>query len=344
MKTELIVSLASLLTVAGIYWFVPLMTRGNVFFSAAVDSDYRNSTEGRRLLRSFRIALLLWTALAGGFAVLLAGGEHRPVVAEMLPLFLLPGGVGFIYWRCFRTVHRRFGSTQHELRSASLELQTRRSPFNWWLAALRFLILLGTAIYLQLHWTEIPQQFPHHWGANGQADAWSSKTWLGVYAPLIAGAWFNLFFLGLAWLTWREARKSTMREVTVRIIEIVCYPMTLIFVMVALMPLVAHSSGFPLAIWTAPLLMLACVAVLIYWSYTKLSASADSEDETPEPQSDDYWKAGMFYFNPEDPAIFVAKRVGIGYTLNFANKRSWLMVAGFIVAVGFPVLLFTRRG
>ncbi len=37
------------------------------------------------------------------------------------------------------------------------------------------------------------------------------------------------------------------------------------------------------------------------------------------------WK-GIFYSNPEDPAVFVPKRFGIGYTLNFGNPWSWVVL------------------
>jgi uncharacterized membrane protein len=47
----------------------------------------------------------------------------------------------------------------------------------------------------------------------------------------------------------------------------------------------------------------------------------------------------MFYFNPADPAIFVEQRFGIGYTVNFANRATWVFF-GVIVALSFsPMLL-----
>ena len=63
----------------------------------------------------------------------------------------------------------------------------------------------------------------------------------------------------------------------------------------------------------------------------------------PEPQSDSYWKAGMFYYNPDDPAIFVSKRVGIGYTMNFANKVSWLVMLGILLMALLPALLLKAK-
>ena len=42
------------------------------------------------------------------------------------------------------------------------------------------------------------------------------------------------------------------------------------------------------------------------------------------PPDEDY--RGIFYSNPDDPALFVPKRFGIGYTLNFGNPWSWMRV------------------
>jgi uncharacterized membrane protein len=45
---------------------------------------------------------------------------------------------------------------------------------------------------------------------------------------------------------------------------------------------------------------------------------------------DRFWKLGQFYFNPADPAVFVEKRFGLGYTCNFARPASWLLIGGFL--------------
>jgi uncharacterized membrane protein len=36
-------------------------------------------------------------------------------------------------------------------------------------------------------------------------------------------------------------------------------------------------------------------------------------------ENDEFWKWGIMYNNPNDPTIWVEKRVGIGWTLNFAH-------------------------
>jgi uncharacterized membrane protein len=51
-------------------------------------------------------------------------------------------------------------------------------------------------------------------------------------------------------------------------------------------------------------------------------------DRTP----DECWKFGQLYFNPDDPAIWVEKRAGVGYTLNFGRPASWAILLAITAA------------
>jgi len=68
----------------------------------------------------------------------------------------------------------------------------------------------------------------------------------------------------------------------------------------------------------------------------KMREPGEAMDPTPE----ECWKGGIVYFNPNDAALFVEKREGLGYTLNFANWWSWAFMLGLgaVVASGFVVL------
>jgi uncharacterized membrane protein len=58
-------------------------------------------------------------------------------------------------------------------------------------------------------------------------------------------------------------------------------------------------------------------------------------DGTP----DQCWKLGFLYINPADPAIFVEKRLGIGYTCNFGNRTIWPFLGLILLFSLIPVLL-----
>ena len=61
--------------------------------------------------------------------------------------------------------------------------------------------------------------------------------------------------------------------------------------------------------------------------------SLESTMETPAK----CWKFRVLYFNPDDPALFVTKRYGVGYTLNFGNPWSWAVLVLIVLAVVLPL-------
>lgn len=55
---------------------------------------------------------------------------------------------------------------------------------------------------------------------------------------------------------------------------------------------------------------------------------------------DRQWRSGVFYYNVTDPSLFVAKRYGIGWTLNFARPLSWVLI-GVILLLGVSSIVIT---
>jgi uncharacterized membrane protein len=118
---------------------------------------------------------------------------------------------------------------------------------------------------------------------------------------------------------------------------------------VALVAQAAGLRGNAVGLWIGlpVLLMLVLVMALIRGGQGGSQASASSAtvptsvwmspvgDHTP----DSCWKWGMFYVNGDDPALFVEKRCGIGYTLNFGHKVSWLILAVPLALAALTVIV-----
>ena len=66
------------------------------------------------------------------------------------------------------------------------------------------------------------------------------------------------------------------------------------------------------------------------------AGAAPVGDRTP----DACWKWGLLYVNPADPSILVEKRFGIGYTLNFGNRWTWVVLALLLLAPAAGFILF----
>jgi uncharacterized membrane protein len=57
--------------------------------------------------------------------------------------------------------------------------------------------------------------------------------------------------------------------------------------------------------------------------------------------ADRNWLGGLVYFNPDDPAMFVEKRIGIGYGLNFGRLGAWVFI-GVILLIPVAVVLIPK--
>jgi uncharacterized membrane protein len=69
-------------------------------------------------------------------------------------------------------------------------------------------------------------------------------------------------------------------------------------------------------------------------SRTRASASAERRPAPPIFRDDDrYWYAGIFYINPDDPMVFVPRRHGFGWTVNFGHPKGRLFMFGILLLV-----------
>jgi hypothetical protein len=59
-----------------------------------------------------------------------------------------------------------------------------------------------------------------------------------------------------------------------------------------------------------------------------------------ERGGDNFWRWGLFYYNPSDPTLFIQHRSGPGYTMNFANMMAWPVV---LLVVADLVFLFLQH-
>ena len=103
-----------------------------------------------------------------------------------------------------------------------------------------------------------------------------------------------------------------------------------------------------------PVLLLICgvliaVVLILFWhpqrSRTKASTRADRWPTSTVFRDDDrYWSGGIFYNNPDDPALFVPKRYGLGWTLNFGHPQSKLFLIGILLLLLLPIVIAILGG
>lgn len=58
------------------------------------------------------------------------------------------------------------------------------------------------------------------------------------------------------------------------------------------------------------------------------------------PNEEDCWHLALFYYNPKDKRLFLPKRTGLGWTINFAQPLAIviliLAIVGLVALIGRP--------
>ena len=73
-----------------------------------------------------------------------------------------------------------------------------------------------------------------------------------------------------------------------------------------------------------------------------VSLGMATDEQESEWRNSDNWRLGIFYSSDRDDRMFVPKRFGIGWTLNFAHSGSRFLV---LIILGLPLaVMYLRRG
>lgn len=309
----------------GLFFAIPNMTRRELLFAIPVPPGFRDGPVGRLAILMFR-AIVAAVALAGISALLFSPNRFLDRTATVVPIaIVLAGGLGF-YWQ-----NRRMApfAVQFALRH-EVELTTlpERLPRFTWLAIVPFLVLTTAAAWLFFNWQRIPERFPMHFDATGQPNRWAERTIRGVYGPLVFGAGLCAWILITALASWFGSRRLRSRSVMLGSLIAVQCLLGILFALIALQPLL----GIP--VWVIALSPIAFLVPLLTIMTRKLSEPSEPMDPTPN----ECWKASIFYYNPNDAALVVEKRGGLGYSFNFANRWSWVLLIGLVFIIASNIL------
>jgi uncharacterized membrane protein len=328
---------------------LPNLWRPDNLFSVTIAEDARQHPEVRALIARWRI----YNALIGLVAA--AACTVTGLLPPSASLFLLPVLL-LVYFITMPAIYVAFhrqalafalpaqGATP---RVASLRPRPsgRLIPSWWELVPLTVIAL--TVILLALRYPTTPAVVPTHFDPTGHADGFAPKS-IWSYFNIVGvqlGVWVILTLFGVGLSRSRVAPSAGATGASYRLIwarlVFVIKTGTLIFLSIAdLLPTSTQEPGAlagPLAVLPIALLVtilaLTLTLALRYgqsgWRQRRRTGSPMTArgDATP----DSAWKGGVFYYNPDDPALFVEKRYGLGWTLNFGHPQAKLVLIGVLV-------------
>jgi uncharacterized membrane protein len=220
-----------------------------------------------------------------------------------------------------------------DIRTASVEPASDRLPGGVLLQVGPFVILALGALWLAAHWDQLPARLPIHWNIRGEVNRTVARSIPGAALPLLLGASLSLMMLGMQVAILRGAPRADMRPAMLRLLLAGEY-------FVALICCGVLASTVTSGRLLAPVLAASFAGVLALLVVTFLIVR--NAAPTP-PRNPNAWR-GPFYVDRDDPALFVPKRFGVGYTFNFGNPLAVAMaVGGLVIPLLFALLALSVR-
>jgi uncharacterized membrane protein len=203
-------------------------------------------------------------------------------------------------------------------------------------AMLPFALIIGCDSWAQAHLAQLPERLIVHWNINGP-DRWLTTTphTLRVVLGTTALSCLVPAAAAIGILCWSDRRPlpptAAVRVWRIRLFAALLLILCEYFAIIPPALSLLNAPASAMRIWGTSLtiVLIVCLVALLHAGHQATRAVEEADARTGSRQEG--WRGGIYY-NPNDRALWVEKRVGIGWTLNFGNPWSWLMLA-LILAV-----------
>lgn len=340
---------------------VPRYSRRGLLFGVYVGEEAHDS-EPARSLRARWTGWLVLVLLIAVAAAIVSGPLGLGEYARFAPILLLLGFSATFTWAHF--VARRMAVQSHAPSVAVLEATEPHTLFQSLTLALVLVVGVAIFAYAVVAYADLPPSLPTEFDETGQVTRWIEKSigavlllpfmtlafggFLAVLAILMTGAKRSLRHPQTA--VSAEAQ-SRFRTAVSRFLSGVALLVTTILGTMSL-GIVEMAQGH-----RNPMIVLGAVIGGVTFLYTiggviYLIARYGQGGSRLERQAvgaggaltngladNRLWKLGVFYVNREDPSMFVEKRFGLGYTINFANPKAVGLMVGLLLLVALVLVV-----
>lgn len=365
--TEVIIMAAIMLPVYLVINLTPYLTRKTESFGVSIPESIYNTKLLKEMRKKYLIMMILLSILStfllllSGFVFNLTENIIATIIIVGLTIYLIISFLIYLYFhRQMKSIKNKtaWSKSKPQRTVISTQFHSKKLTFsNFWFI-ISFLFILITAVITLYFYQQIPDKIPMNYNFSGEVTNSASKSYLTVFFMPIMQTFMTLLFMGIniiiakakQQVSAEDPETSVKRNVIFRRkwsafliisgVTLTAFFSVLQFTMIfALDEKIAMITGiiFTLGIVVGSIGM----AINTGQGGSRIKLDSTNSDHTIDRDEDEFWKLGMFYFNKNDPTIFLEKRFGIGWTNNWAHPVSWILIIGILlIAVGLP-LLFT---
>jgi uncharacterized membrane protein len=335
---------------------LPSITSPTVPFGVRVPVQRVDDPTVLRQTHIYRRRVLVAAVVAAVVGVLIYwGGDTLLLPLSVLVLVALWYGCVFLANHEIRAAKAAGGwyEGMHQGAAVDTELRTHPPRFPWLWLAPALIVTVTTVVIGVIGYPSMPGTLVLHYGANGAPNRLAAKSIGTAFALVFVQIGVTALLAGVAAAMFRSSRSDIDPAHPVGSAR--WHRRYLSLSAKALLGLVAMIDvgmlGSSLLMWTgtvtawAPLVIvlpiLGAVVVAVWVLAMNNREQDEGEQDTGLIHRDDdkYWRGGLFYINREDHSLLVPRRFGLGWTLNFGNPRTAMLLAGLLALIGLLIAL-----
>lgn len=349
----------------------PYVTRKNIQFGVMLPEEANQHLDIQTLKKKFAIyniglSLVSTLPILIGFILnfteeyILWSGMIMMIVFLIINFLLY-----YVYYRKVKALKQQHFNVRKDASEARIMVSTDfrdKKPLiipNKIFITIGILIILVTLLIPVIFYDQIPDYLPTHFEASGKVTTVSPKSMaIFVFLPVM-----QLFMLAImAFVNYilkytKQMIKPKNPKVSVEQNRAYRYAMSKyivalgigILLMFSLFQFITMAAIENLG-WINIFLLITLMTIIIPLIYLAFKygqggeryqlKEAEKKHESYQLVDDDkYWKLGMFYYNANDPAVWVEKRFGLGVTSNFAHWQSWAILIGILILTVAPIVI-----
>lgn len=364
--TIVILLLTTMIPTFLIMMFIPYWTRKTESFGVSIPEAMYNDASIKAMRKQYAVIIGVVSSIF--IAVFLMFSFFLTVDEQVLSTIF--GAIIIIFLICSFLVYLHFYRKMKDLKQVEnwfqgkteqivIDTQFRQQKLiysNLWFI-FSFIIAFITIIFTLQFYQLIPDRIPMQYNLSGEITNWVDKSYRTVLMMPVMQVYMSLLFLFINTIIAKAKQQVSVENPDKSLIQNITFRRrwslftiisgTALVIMFSLIQFSFFYEVEPTILYILPLVITFGIIIgAVILSITtgqggsRLGKVKSVTGQMIDRDEDRYWKLGQFYYNKEDPSLFLEKRFGVGWTNNWARPLSWIILLIIILlALAIPIFL-----
>jgi uncharacterized membrane protein len=339
----------------------PKLTRKEIYFGIRIPENERNNTFLKKVHSTYLILNTITFVVFTAIIIYIFLNYYASIeYTILLLLYLLCTLIIYFFTnrkiskikqkQCWNTEKKQIVTIDTKF---SKEKSTKILVSPWYFLVSALVILFTLYIGFK-YYDLLPEIVPTHWDFAGEVNGYMLKSPRIIYAmPKFQIFFLMIFFTLYKIIGWGKQQLNTsnpqqskdknkrFRYIWSGYMIFAVTMLSLLFLYINLIIFqVVQLSGKSIIIMIFIIIIILVdvfIGLSIYTgqggSRLKIKDTEVAPGKMLDRNDDNHWKFGIFYINKDDPTIFIEKRFGVGWTVNFGRPQGILLAVGVVVLI-----------